>query len=116
MYPGDFATIDSKLGNAVEHEWRKGMLLARVLVTAEPPGGTHDCGQFGLVLNGELELEIGRETMRLTWGDACYVPAGVRHAIVKVISGPVEIVDVWPVSGPDVPEWDCCRLGCSRCT
>lgn len=92
------------------------MLLARVLVTSERPGSTHDCSQISMVLDGESELEIGGQTMRLTRGDALCVPAGVRHTIVRVISTPVEIVDVWPVSGPDVLEQDCCRLGCSRCT
>ena len=103
-YPRDFTKVDYKPGEKAEYVWGEGMLLARVLVNSEPRGSTHECRQISLVLDGEFELEIGSETMRLTKGDAFYIPAGVRHTIVKVIARPVEIVDVWPVSGPEVPD------------
>ena len=103
-YPRDFTKIDYKLGEKAEYVCGEGMLLARVPVNPEPPGSTHECSQISLVLNGQFELDIGDETMRLTKSDAFYVPAGVRHIIVKVISKPMEIVDIWPVSGSRVPQ------------
>jgi len=102
-YPDDFTRIDYKPGERAEYVWGKGMLLGRMLVDSEPPGSTHGCEQISLVLDGEFELTIGGETRRIGKGDAFYVPAGVHHRVTKVISKPIEIIDVWPVSGPEIP-------------
>lgn len=103
-YPDDFKRIDYKPGERAEYVWGPGMLLGRMLVESETPGSTHDCAQASLVLAGEFDLTIGSETRRVTKGDAFYVPAGVYHQVVKVVSAPIEIIDVWPVSGPDIPK------------
>jgi mannose-6-phosphate isomerase-like protein (cupin superfamily) len=103
-YAGDLTRLDYKPGEKAEHVWGEGILLARMLLNSEPPGSTHECSQISLVLNEQFELDIGDETMRLTKGDAFYVPAGLRHIIVKVISKPMEIVDIRPVCGSRVPQ------------
>ncbi len=103
-YPGDFPHVDYKPGEKAEYVWGEGMLLVRVLVNWELHGSTHDCEQISLLLNGEIDRDIGSETMRLKKSDAFYVPAGVSHIITKVISKPVEIVDIWPVTGPELPD------------
>ncbi len=102
-YPEEFTRIDYKPGEKAEYVWGEGMLLGRMVINSEPGPSTHTCAQISLVLRGELDLEIGSETRRLKPGDAFYVPAGVRHSVTRVVSKPVEIVDVWPVSGPDIP-------------
>jgi mannose-6-phosphate isomerase-like protein (cupin superfamily) len=55
------------------------------------------------VLGGEFDLTIGAETRRMKKNDAFYIPAGMHHR-VKIISAPCVIIDVWPRSGPDIPE------------
>lgn len=102
-YAEDFTRIDYKPGEMAEYVWGEGMLLGRMVIHSEPGPSTHACAQISLVLKGEFELEIGGVTKRLTEGDAFYVPAGVSHSVSHIISAPVEIIDVWPVSGPDIP-------------
>ena len=102
-YPDDFTRIDYKPGERAEYVWGNEMLLGRMVINSEPGPSTHTCAQISLVLKGEFDLEIGDETRRLKQGDAFYVPAGVCHTVTAVISKPVEIVDIWPVSGPEIP-------------
>ena len=103
-YPQDFTCIDYKPGEKAEYVWGKGILLARVLVNSETAGSVHNCEQISLVQDGEFELDIGGEKRRVKKGDAFYIPAGVRHAVTKVIARPIEIIDVWPKGGPDIPD------------
>ena len=43
-----------------------------------PPHSHSD--QWGVVLEGEMELTIGGETRRYGVGDSYHIPAGVRHS------------------------------------
>lgn len=36
--------------------------------------------QWGIVIEGEMELTIGGETRRVKQGDSYYIPAGVEHS------------------------------------
>jgi mannose-6-phosphate isomerase-like protein (cupin superfamily) len=103
-YPKDFTCIDYKPGEKAEYVWGKGILLARVLVNSETAGSVHESEQISLVLDGEFDLNIGGETRRVKKGDAFHIPAGVRHTVTKVIAKPIEIIDVWPVGGPQIPD------------
>lgn len=103
-YPKDFTRIDYKPGEKAEYIWGKGILLAKVIVKSETAGSIHDCEQISLVLDGEFDLTIGNETKRMKKGDAFYIPAGVHHRVAKVVSTPIEIIDVWPVGGPKIPD------------
>ncbi len=103
-YPKDFTRIDYKPGEKAEYVWGKGILLARVLVNSETQGSVHDCEQISLVLDGEFDIDIGGEKKLVKKGDAFYIPAGVRHTVTRVIAKPIEIIDVWPVGGPDIPD------------
>lgn len=102
-YPEDFTRVHYKPGEEAQYVWGEEMLLGRMIINSEPGPSTHTCAQISLVLKGEFDLEIGGETKRLSQGDAFYVPAGVRHSVSCVVSAPVEIIDIWPVSGPNVP-------------
>lgn len=44
----------------------------------EIPPHTHGA-QWGVVLEGQMELTIGGETRTYTKGDTYYIPAGVEH-------------------------------------
>jgi len=103
-YPENFTRIDYKPGEKAEYVWGKGILLARVLVDTATAGSVHECEQISLVLAGEFDLDIGGETKRVKKGDAFYIPAGVRHIVTRVIAKPIEIIDVWPVGGPGIPQ------------
>lgn len=46
--------------------------------TATVPPHSH-CAQFGIVIDGEMELTIGNETKRYSKGDSYYIPDGVIH-------------------------------------
>ncbi len=48
--------------------------------TAEVPGHSHDYAQWGVVLDGEMELTIGEKTMIFGRGDDYVIPAGVSHS------------------------------------
>ena len=103
-YPKDFTRIDYKPGEKAEYVWGQGILLARVMVNSETVGSVHKSEQISLVLDGEFDLNVGGETRRVKKGDAFHIPAGVRHTVTKVISKPIEIIDVWPVGGPEIPD------------
>jgi quercetin dioxygenase-like cupin family protein len=54
-----------------------------VFMTIEPVGKLppHSHGaQWGVVLDGEMELTIGDETKRYLKGDSYYIPDGVVHS------------------------------------
>ena len=102
-YPKDFTCIDYRPGSKAEYVWGESMLLARFLVDSLGRSSSHDCDQISFVLNGECEFDIGGETKHIKKGDALYIPAGVHHSITKIISKPIEIIDVWPVTGPKIP-------------
>ena len=55
------------------------------VVFFELPAGSsvppHSHGaQWGIMVEGDLELTIGEETLRLKPGDSYYIPAGVTHS------------------------------------
>ncbi len=48
--------------------------------TAEVPEHTHDYPQWGVVLEGEMELRIGGEAKVYGKGDDYVIPSGVMHS------------------------------------
>lgn len=54
------------------------MVFFDIASTAKVPPHSH-CGQWGLVVEGEMELTIGEETKVYRKGDRYYIPEGVTH-------------------------------------
>lgn len=52
--------------------------------------------QFGVVLQGEIEMQIGDEVVRVGTGDVFWCPAGVPHGRTLVLSDtPAHVLDVF---------------------
>jgi unsaturated pyranuronate lyase len=63
------------------------------------PGGTvplhdHPHEQLGIVLDGELVVEIGAEEHVLRPGDAYHIPSGVQHS-ARALDAPCRVLDVF---------------------
>jgi quercetin dioxygenase-like cupin family protein len=58
------------------------------------PLHSHPHEQLGVVLQGELEMEIGGERRALRPGDAYVIPGGVQHG-ARAHAGPVRVLDVF---------------------
>jgi len=58
----------------------------------ELPPHSH-CAQWGIVLEGEMDLTIGGKTDRRRKGDWYFIPAGVEHS-AKFLSR-VQVIDVF---------------------
>jgi len=48
---------------------------------AEIPIHSHPHEQLGLIIEGELDMEIGEERRTLRPGDTYVIPGGVRHGV-----------------------------------
>jgi quercetin dioxygenase-like cupin family protein len=56
------------------------------------PPHTHQ-DQWGVVLEGEMDLTIGGETKSYTRGDSYFIPAGVEHS--ATFKTRVKVIDVF---------------------
>jgi quercetin dioxygenase-like cupin family protein len=69
------------------------------------PPHQHESEQFGYVIKGAFEMNIGDETAVLRAGDAYFIPANVPHSFVA--RGATEAIDVFSpkreVTGYDEP-------------
>jgi quercetin dioxygenase-like cupin family protein len=54
----------------------------------------HPHEQLGVVLSGEIEMQIGDERRALGAGDAYVIPGGTRHA-AWAVRGPARVLDVF---------------------
>lgn len=61
---------------------------------AEVPSHSHPHEQLGLLLEGELEMEIGGERRRLKPGDAYVIPGGVSHG-ARTGGGRALVLDIF---------------------
>jgi len=61
---------------------------------AEVPMHSHPHEQLGVVLDGELEMEIGGERRAIRPGDAYVIPGGVPHG-ARAHAGPARVLDVF---------------------
>src|SRR5438445_631298 len=48
---------------------------------ATVPAHSHHHEQLGLIIEGELEMEIGSERRTLRPGDTYVIPGGIRHSV-----------------------------------
>lgn len=59
----------------------------------EDPGHAHSGEQCGLVLEGEVEMDIAGEVKRLGAGDGYFIPAQAQHRF-RVGTRPAMVLDV----------------------
>lgn len=57
------------------------------------PDETHDFDEGLLVLEGQMNLQIGNEVVPVRGGEVFIVPAGVPHAVAPGSHGTLVIVD-----------------------
>ncbi|HLJ60538.1 MAG TPA: cupin domain-containing protein [bacterium] len=55
---------------------------------------SHPHEQLGVVLEGQIEMQIGEERRALRPGDAYVIPGGTRHA-ARASGGPARVLDVF---------------------
>ncbi len=71
-------------------------MLSRVEMkeNAEIPLHSHPHEQGGVLLSGQLELQIGEETKIMQPGDVYLIPGDIPHRAVAV-NGPAVVLDVF---------------------
>jgi quercetin dioxygenase-like cupin family protein len=57
------------------------------------PDETHDFDEGLLVLEGQMNLQMGGELVVVRSGEVCIVPAGVPHAVASGSHGTLVIID-----------------------
>ena len=57
------------------------------------PDEVHDFDEALLVLDGQMNLEIGGEIISVRAGDVYIVPAGVAHGVAEGSQGTLVIID-----------------------
>ncbi|PKL44938.1 MAG: cupin domain-containing protein [Candidatus Riflebacteria bacterium HGW-Riflebacteria-2] len=67
------------------------------------PSHHHAAVQFGYIIKGAFQIDIGGEKALLKAGDSYFVPSNVEHAFVAV--GETEAIDVFSPARDDVPPW-----------
>ncbi|MCF3100652.1 cupin domain-containing protein [Streptomyces roseoverticillatus] len=75
---------------------RVGPACLKVLRMSELPveEESHDAPEALLVLDGQLELDLGGELVTVGAGGLCVVPAGARHAVRPGSRGTLVIVEL----------------------
>jgi quercetin dioxygenase-like cupin family protein len=101
--PGRFVSVEGDLrpltlGPGLSSRPLLGTNLLASFVRYEPGAGAprhaHEEEQLFVMLEGEVEMELGGETRRLRPGDAVLIPAWVPHS-VRSTGGPVYQLDVF---------------------
>ncbi len=83
-------------GVRIKTFWQDRMLISLVDLDARAvvPDHSHPEEQCGVMLAGEMELEIAGETRVLKPGDAYHIPGNVRHRARAAASG-ARVMDVF---------------------
>ena len=76
--------------------WGDNMLLSIVEIdpNSEVPNHTHPHEQGGIMLEGEIEMNIAGESRTLKQGDVYIIPGNVEHW-VKSGSAPAKVLDIF---------------------
>ena len=76
--------------------WGEKMLLSLLEFdpNSEVPNHTHPHEQGGMILEGELEMNIGGDARLLKPGDTYIIPGGIEHG-GKSGSAPARVLDIF---------------------
>ncbi len=85
---GKFAAPVDKA--AVADDWRARGYSCGTFV--DPPGRcwenyVHGCNELVTVVDGQLEMEVAGETVRVAPGDEVFIAKGARHSVRNVHDG-----------------------------
>lgn len=69
----------SALKTSVLQSGQGQLVFFQIFQDVEIPPHSHK-GQWGIVVEGELEMTVGGETRKYRTGDTYYIPAGVVHS------------------------------------
>ena len=94
-YPAERLTKDLAPGVRIRTFWGNKMLLAVVELDAgfEVPSRTHPHEQGGMMLEGDLEMDVAGETRPLKRGDIYVRPGDVEHA-ARCVGAPARVLDI----------------------
>lgn len=67
------------------------------------PPHSHEAVQFGYIIRGGFEVNIGGEKTLLKAGDSYFVPANAEHTFSAV--GETEAIDVFSPARDELPPW-----------
>lgn len=65
------------------------LLFMQFTEDVELPEHSHEC-QWGIVLEGEIELSMNGQTSNYVKGDRYYIPKGVKHS-AKIYAGYADV-------------------------
>lgn len=71
------------------------MMLCHIRCEGPVPLHQHPHEQIGIVFEGEMELTIGEQTLRLQRGDAYAIPANTPHAARGAGGRPCTVIDIF---------------------
>lgn len=71
---------------------RRQMVFFDILPSAVVPAHAH-CAQWGLMVDGEMEITIGEVTRRVVAGDRYFIPEGVVHSATFLTR--VNVIDIF---------------------
>ena len=94
--PAERQTKDTAPGVRIRTFWGDRLLLAVVELDAgsEVPSHTHPHEQGGMMLEGDLEMNIAGETRLLKPGDVYVIPGNVEHA-ARCVGAPARVLDIF---------------------
>lgn len=87
---------DTVPGVQIRTFWGDNLLLASVELGSgsEVPSHTHPHEQGGIMLEGDLEMDIAGETRRLKPGDVYIIPGNVAHG-ARCVGAPARVLDIF---------------------
>jgi mannose-6-phosphate isomerase-like protein (cupin superfamily) len=73
--------------DSIRSDWRSRGFSCDVWT--DPPGQTwedytHGVDEVVMIIEGEIEFEIGEQTLRPSVGEEVYIPAGVLHSVRNI--------------------------------
>ncbi len=69
------------------------MVFMQIDQGKEDTGHEHSFDQCGIVIEGQMEMFVGKKRRLLTANECYFVPSGRRHGW-KTFDGPVKILDI----------------------
>ncbi|MFC1938603.1 cupin domain-containing protein [Chloroflexota bacterium] len=81
--PNSLARQEPRSGVSTRVAWGKKIMLSFIDLAPHSitPSHSHPHEQMDIVLSGEFELTIGKESRRLQEGDAYLIPSNVEHSV-----------------------------------